>query len=63
MSRAKVKVIKKTSQDPEITEIFSNMMEGGMKLEIIHKKYLKMKEHCERYYKLFCKITSIKSNI
>lgn len=51
-TKIKVKTIKQTSEDPDIASIFSEMMNGNIKLSIVHKKYEEMLKHVNRFFKL-----------
>lgn len=45
----KVKLIKSTSENPDITSIFSEMMSGSLNIRLIHPKYKKIESSVRRY--------------
>ena len=51
-AKIKLKTIKATSEDPDIASIFSEMMNGNIKIDIVHKKYDSIKDAVVRFNKL-----------
>ena len=48
----KVNLIKNTSEDPDIADIFKDMMNGSIKIDIVHRKYKLIYETACRYKNL-----------
>jgi hypothetical protein len=64
MSRVQVKqkILKATSEDKQVMELFNDMMVNNIKLRIAHGKYKDMLNECNRFISLFELIARICAN-